>query len=82
MVQVMEPRYVAICLFTCASTHTVRVHLKHTHGMSVDAFIIAFRRFVGQRGSPVILHFDNAKSFKSSSKTYSQFVICQKCFIA
>ena len=55
-----------ICLFMCASTRAV--HLELTRGMSVDAFILAFRRFVGRRGLPVTLLSDNAKSFKSSSK--------------
>ena len=55
-----------MCLFTCASTRAV--HLELTRGMSVDAFILAFRRFVGRRGLPVTLLSDNARFFKAFSK--------------
>ena len=74
----MEPRHVAICLFTCASTHAV--HLELTHGMSVDAFILAFRRFVGGRRLPVTLLSDNTKSFKSSSKEIQSIYHSPKVF--
>ena len=71
-----------ICLFTCAFTRAV--HLELTRGMSVDAFILAFRRFVGRQGLPVTLLSDNAKSFKSSSKEIQS--ICRSpevfCYLA
>ena len=66
--QVMEPRHIAICLFTCASTRAVHLELTSARRMSVDAFILAFRRFIGWWGLPVTLLSDSAKSFKASSK--------------
>ena len=55
---------VYICLFTCASTRAI--HLELTSGLSVEAFLLAFRRFTGRRGVPATLHSDSAKTFKSS----------------
>ena len=55
-----------VCLFTCCSTRAV--HLELTPDMSVDSFLLCFRRFVGRRGLSVTLVTDNAKTFQSSSK--------------
>ena len=61
-----ESSKVYVCLFTCASTRAV--HLKLTRGLSVQAFLLAFRRFASRRGLPATLNSDNAKTFKSSCK--------------
>ena len=37
--------------------------------MSTDEFLLGFRRFISQRGTPVEITSDNAKQFKSASKT-------------
>ena len=55
-----------ICVFTCASTRGV--HFELTHGLDVDNFLLALRRFSGRRGFPVTILSDNAKTFKASSK--------------
>ena len=55
-----------MCLFTRTSTRAV--HLELTRGLSVQAFLLAFRRFASRRGLPATLHSDNAKTFKSASK--------------
>ena len=55
-----------VCLFTCASTRAV--HLELTRSLTVDAFLLAFRRFTSRRGLPATLVSDNAKTFKGSSK--------------
>lgn len=55
-----------ICLFTCASTQAV--HLELVDSLSVPAFLQAFARFAPQRGLPVQLISDNAKTFKSAAK--------------
>ena len=55
-----------ICLFTCASTRAV--HLELTHGLDVNSFLLAFRRFVGRRGLPATIISDNATTFRSSAK--------------
>ena len=57
-----------VCLFTCCSTRAV--HLELVPDLSVNSFLLAFRRFVGRRGLPVILITDNAKTFRTSSKEF------------
>ena len=55
-----------VCLFTCASTRAV--HLELLRSLTVESFLLAFRRFASRRGLPAILISDNAKTFKRSSK--------------
>ena len=50
-----------ICLFTCAVTRAV--HLELTDSMSLDDFIMAFRRFAARRGVPSTVYSDNARTF-------------------
>ena len=57
---------VYVCLFTCASTRAV--HLELTRGLTVQDFLLAFRRFASRRGLPATIQSDNAKTFQSSSK--------------
>jgi len=49
-------------------TSTRGVHLELTHGLDVDNFLLALRRFSGQRGLPATILSDNAKTFKAPSK--------------
>ena len=63
---------VYICLFTCASTRAI--HLELTPSLSVDSFLLAFRRFVSRRGLPVTLLSDNAKTFRSASKDIRKII--------
>lgn len=55
-----------MCLFTCASTRAV--HLELTRGLSVESFLLAFRKFTSRRGLPATITSDNAKTFRSSSQ--------------
>ena len=55
-----------VCLFTCASTRAV--HLELTPNLTVDSFLLAFRRFTSRRGLPATLMSDNGKTFGGSSK--------------
>ena len=55
-----------VCLFTCCSTRAV--HLELTPDLSVNSFLSALLRFVGQRGLPITVISDNAKTFHTSSK--------------
>ncbi|XP_028417780.1 uncharacterized protein LOC114542425 [Dendronephthya gigantea] len=57
---------VYVLLLTCASTRAV--HLDITRGLSVEAFLLSFRRFTSRRGLPATLNADNAKTFKSACK--------------
>lgn len=55
-----------VCLFTCASTRAV--HLELTRSLSVESFLLAFRRFTSRRGLPATLMSDNGQTFRGSSK--------------
>ena len=57
---------VYVCLYTYASTRAI--HLELTHRLSVQAFLLSFRRFVSRQGVPANLISDNASTFKSASK--------------
>ena len=57
---------VYVCLFTCASTRAV--HLELTRGLTVQDFLLAFRRFASRRGLTATIQSDNAKTFQSFSK--------------
>ena len=57
---------------TCASTRAI--HLELTQGLSVPAFLLAFRRFVSRRGLPATLISDNAKTFKAASNELKRIV--------
>ena len=64
-----EQQKAYICLFTCALTRAV--HLKLTLDLNVPSFLlflIAFQRFVKQRGLPNTLLSDNAKTFRAAAK--------------
>ena len=61
-----ESQKVYVCLFTCASTRAV--HLELTRSLSVESFLLAFRRFTSRRGLPATITSDNAKTFRSSSR--------------
>lgn len=50
-----------ICLFTCAVTRAV--HLELTEALSLEQFMLAFRRFAARRGVPSTVYSDNARTF-------------------
>ena len=54
-------------VFTCASTRSV--HIELTLGLSVQAFLLAFRR-----GLPATITSDNAKTFKSAKKDIKRII--------
>ncbi|XP_068697019.1 uncharacterized protein [Montipora foliosa] len=64
--EIKESQRVYVCLFTCASTRAVHVELTRT--LSVESFLLAFRRFTSRRGLPATITSDNAKTFRSSSQ--------------
>ena len=61
-----ETNKVFVCLFTCVPTRAVLLEL--TQGLSVQSFLMAFRRFASRRGLPSMLISDNTKTFRSASK--------------
>lgn len=54
-----------ICLFTCSTTRNI--HLELIPDMTVNSFLLAFRRFCSRRSLPNMLISDNAKYFENSS---------------
>ena len=57
---------VYVCLFNCAFSKAI--YLELTPSLSVDSFLVVFRRFVSRRELPVTQMSDNATTFKSASK--------------
>lgn len=60
---------VYIALYTCGSSRAV--HLDVVPDLSAGTFIRSFKRFIGRRGIPRLVVTDNAKTFKSASRTLS-----------
>ncbi|PFX24893.1 uncharacterized protein LOC111331024 [Stylophora pistillata] len=56
---------VYICLFTCATTRAL--HLEVVEDLTVEAFLLAFRRFASRKSVPRKLISDNASTFVSAS---------------
>ena len=56
---------VYICLFTCATTRAI--HLEVVEDLTVEAFLLAFRRFASRKSLPRKLISDNASTFLSAN---------------
>lgn len=61
-----------ICLFTCVTTRAV--HLELTRNLTVECFLLAFRRFTSRRGLAATLISDNAKTFRGASREIKKIV--------
>ena len=59
-------RKVWVCLFTCMVTRAI--HLELLQDMSAEEFLLGFRRFISNRGTPIEITSDNALQFKTASK--------------
>lgn len=55
-----------ILLFTCGVVRAI--HLELVPSLSLDDFILAFRKFCARRGIPNTIYSDNAKTFKGAEK--------------
>lgn len=55
-----------IALFVCLATKAV--HLEVVTGLTSEAFIAAFQRFVGRRGNCARLYSDNGTTFRGADK--------------
>ena len=60
---------VYIALFTCGSSRAV--HMELVPDLVAGTFIRCFKRFISRRGIPKLIVSDNAKTFKSASKSLS-----------
>ena len=56
---------VYICLFTCATTRAI--HLEVVEDLTVETFLLAFRRFASRKSLPRKLISDNASTFVSAN---------------
>ena len=57
---------VYICLFTCAVSRAI--HLKIVSDLSVESFLLAFRRFVGRQSTPKLLISDNGSTYLAAAE--------------
>jgi len=58
-----------VLLITCAVVRAV--HLELTSSLSLDDFLLAFRRFCSRRGLPSVVYSDNARTFKGAAARLS-----------
>ena len=53
-------------VFTCF--HTRAIHVETVSSCSTEAFLMAFRRFVGTHGRPMVFYSDKARTFMAADK--------------
>lgn len=64
-----------LLLFTCAVMRGV--HLELVDSLSLESFLLAFRRFSARRGLPAVIYSDNAKTFQGAQTALlKQFGSC------
>ena len=51
---------------------TIAIHLELVLDMTTEEFLLAFKRFIAQRGTPVEIISNNAVYFKFESKTLEE----------
>ncbi|XP_055612945.1 uncharacterized protein LOC129759503, partial [Uranotaenia lowii] len=54
-----------VVLFTCLTIRAV--HLEIAHSLTTSSCILAFRRFIARRGSPVEIYSDNGTNFQGAN---------------
>ena len=67
-------RKVYICLFTCATTRAV--HLEVVLDMTVDSFMLAFRKFTSRKSLPRMMMSDNASTYLAAADELQQLLDC------
>ena len=63
-------RKVYICLFTCASTRAV--HLEVVTDLTVQTFLLAYRRFAARKSAPRQMISDNASMYLSAAEELTE----------
>ena len=63
---------VYICLFTCATSRAI--HLEVVTDLTVETFLLAFRRFTGRRSLPQIVVSDNASTYLAAADELKQLL--------
>ena len=61
-----DEKKVYICLFTCTSTRAV--HLEIVQDLTVESFLLAFRRFANKKSLPKQMLSDNAFTYITAAK--------------
>ena len=61
-----------LAVFTCL--HTRAIHVESVTSCSTKSFLMAFRRFVGHNGRPMVFYSDQAKNFKAADKQLRQLL--------
>ena len=63
---------VYICLFTCATTRAV--HLEVVTDLSVETFLMVFRRFSSRKSLPQVVMSDNASTYLSATEELTKLL--------
>ena len=63
---------VYVCLFTCTTTRAI--HLEIITDLSVETFLLAFRRFASRRSLPEILVSDNASTYTAAAEELTKLL--------
>ena len=63
-------RKVYICLFTCATTRAI--HLEVVTDLSVQTFLLAYRRFAARKSVPQQMISDNASTYLSAAEELTE----------
>ena len=61
-----------LAVFTCL--HTRAIHVEAVTSCSTAEFLMAFRKFVGRNGRPLVFYSDQAKNFKAADKQLRQLL--------
>ena len=61
-----------LAVFTCL--HTRAIHVEVVTSCSTAAFLMAFRKFVGRNGRPMVFYSDQARNFKAADKQLRQLL--------
>ena len=67
-----EEHKVYICLFTCATTRAV--HLEVVNDLSMETFLLAFRRFASRKSLPQVMMSDNASTYLSAAEELTKLL--------
>uniref|UniRef100_A0A5S6QXU1 Integrase catalytic domain-containing protein n=1 Tax=Trichuris muris TaxID=70415 RepID=A0A5S6QXU1_TRIMR len=54
------------CLFTCLNSRAV--HIEISALLDTDSFLMAFRRFIGRRGTPAVVYSDNGTNLVAAER--------------
>jgi len=67
-----EESKVYICLFTCSTTRAI--HLEVVTDLTVQTFLLAFRRFVSRKSLPQVIMSDNASTYLSAAEELKEML--------